>query len=59
MTPKEYRAKSRRCRNCAYAMSFLRFWYCVAKRKAHDGTLSRTRLKGMLCRCYKPREVDE
>ncbi len=59
MTPKEYRKKHKRCRTCVYAYER---WgaKCRVKNIALGGyqTLEYCGLRGMFCRAYQPKEVD-
>ena len=59
MTVNEYRAKKRRCRTCEYAYGDWSGWTCRAKNEWHSGGRSRTRLRGMFCRLYKPKQMKE
>ena len=59
MTVNDYRAKKKRCRTCEYAYDEWGGWTCKAKNEWHCDDLGWTSLRGMFCRLYKPKQMDE
>lgn len=60
MDVNEYRRRNPRCRTCQHAKEGCYEWWCAAKRIYHRGQwLQRTKLKGILCGMYIPKEEKE
>jgi SH3-like domain-containing protein len=59
MTPNDYRKRNPRCRTCQHAKAGCYEWFCKAKAQRHEGWLNKTRLRGMLCPLYIPKEYEE
>lgn len=60
MTVTEYRKKYKRCRFCKYTRNNVISWTCMAQNKTYsDVNVSYTRLKGMFCPLYQPKELKE
>lgn len=58
MTVNEYRKKHKRCRTCVHAFSGNVSWYCKAKNARSIRSLEYEGVKGMFCRLYKAKEID-
>lgn len=58
MTVNEYRKKHKRCRTCAHAFPSNAGWYCKAKNTRSIHSLEYEELKGMFCRVYEAKEID-
>lgn len=58
MTVNEYRKKHKRCRTCKH-LKHLFCWYCSAKEKTFSGNPKSSSVKGMFCRVYEPKELEQ
>jgi hypothetical protein len=53
-----YREKHSRCKTCIHASTGSYLWFCKAKNTLHKGDLRKTKIKGVLCEIYLPKNFD-
>lgn len=54
-----YREHNSRCRTCRFANADSYSWICKAKQTRYSGRLSETRIRGIFCKLYEARKIDE